>query len=72
MFYSTLAIAATAFTGLVSAQQNTSSTYTIDPNTVDYSTRQDWCLGQRNTCRSLCDMQAFPNNCDPVSTCTCT
>merc|ERR1712072_340406 len=89
MLYSTFLVAATAFTGLVSAQStsNTQTTsgaqnqtgtqtgstgddgegqYTIDPNSVDLSERQNWCRAQFNTCNSVCGGQAFPNECDAV------
>ncbi|KAI6893118.1 hypothetical protein KC318_g12838 [Hortaea werneckii] len=104
MLYSTFLVAATAFTGFVSAQstsntqsssgaqttsgaQNQTGTqtgstgddgegqYTIDPNSVDLSERQNWCRAQFNTCNSVCGGQAFPNECDATTlsyTCVCT
>ncbi|KAI7159071.1 hypothetical protein KC349_g4426 [Hortaea werneckii] len=104
MLYSKLLVAATAFTGFVSAQSSSSTQtsssaqgtsgalnqtgtqtgqtgddgegqYTIDPNSVDLSTRQNWCRAQFNTCNSVCGGQAFPNNCDATTltySCVCT
>ena len=68
MFYSTLLIAASAFTGLVSAQTySTSGNLTIDPNGVDYNTRLSWCRAETNSCPLICGGQASPNTCDAVS-----
>jgi len=68
MFYSTLLLAATALTGLVSAQNySTSGPLTVVPSSVDLTLRQAWCRGQQNSCPLICGGQAYPNNCDPVS-----
>ncbi|KAK3115823.1 hypothetical protein LTR53_004442 [Teratosphaeriaceae sp. CCFEE 6253] len=76
MFYSTLLLAATALTGLVSAQNySTSGPLTIDPNGVSYDLRLAWCRAQQNSCPQICGGQAYPNNCDANTlnyTCTCT
>ncbi|WPH01141.1 Hypothetical protein R9X50_00397600 [Acrodontium crateriforme] len=67
-------LAATAFTGLVSAQ-NATSTYTVDPNSVAATERATWCANQRTNCYSICGGQAYPNTCDDTTlawTCTCT
>lgn len=69
MFYSTLAIAATAFTTFASAQNYSTSggNLTIDPNSVGYATRQSWCRAQTNSCPQICGGQASANDCNPVS-----
>lgn len=68
MFYSTLLLAATALTGLVSAQNySTSGAIAVDPNSVDYDTRLSWCRAQTNSCPQICGGQAYPNTCDAVS-----
>ncbi|KAK4546043.1 hypothetical protein LTR36_002180 [Oleoguttula mirabilis] len=76
MFYSTLLIAATALTGLVSAQNySTSGALTIDPSGVLYDTRLAWCRAETNSCPQICGGQASPNTCDATTlnyTCTCT
>ncbi|KAK5737426.1 hypothetical protein LTR17_006653 [Elasticomyces elasticus] len=76
MFYSTLLIAATAFTGFVSAQNySTSGPLTIDPNGVPYADRLAWCRSQQISCPQLCGGVAQPNTCDSNTlnyTCTCT
>ncbi|KAK5681529.1 hypothetical protein LTS10_006061 [Elasticomyces elasticus] len=76
MFYSTLLIAATAFTGFASAQNySTSGPLSIDPNSVPYATRLSWCRAQQNSCPMLCGGVAQPNTCDSNTlnyTCTCT
>ncbi|PQE25854.1 pci domain-containing protein [Rutstroemia sp. NJR-2017a BBW] len=51
-----------------------SSNYTIDPNSVDASTRSTWCLGEIATCGTLCDGEYDANTCDTTTlnyTCTC-
>ncbi|OCL04968.1 hypothetical protein AOQ84DRAFT_345413 [Glonium stellatum] len=52
MFYSTLLLAATAFTGLVAAQ-NFSQCCTL-PTLPPIATRQTWCRAEQNTCPELC------------------
>lgn len=69
MFYSTIVLAAAAFSGLVAAQSG-NSTVTIDPNSVPAATRQTWCRAQLQTCPQLCPDQrttAGGNTCDSVS-----
>ena len=69
MFYSTVLLAATALTGLVSAQNySTSGPLSITPSSVDYNTRLAWCRAQTNSCPQICGGQASPNTCDPVCT----
>ncbi|TKA51071.1 hypothetical protein B0A49_12282 [Cryomyces minteri] len=73
MFFSTLLFAATAFSGLVAAQNATVNT-SIDPNSVSIQLRQSWCRAQTNSCPQICGGQASPNTCDPNSLqyqCTC-
>jgi len=68
MFYSTLLLAATALTGLVGAQNySTSGNISITPNSVDYNTRLAWCRAQTNSCPQICGGQASPNTCNAVS-----
>jgi len=68
MFYSTLLVAATAFTGFVSAQNySTSGAISITPSSVDYDTRLSWCRAQTNSCPQICGGTASPNTCDAVS-----
>jgi hypothetical protein len=48
---------------------------TIDPNSIPINTRADWCVGQRNTCRTLCSSGTATNECiieDLTFDCTCT
>lgn len=45
---------------LVSAQN---STFSINPNEVELSTRAQWCTAQSNTCGTLCDGNPQDNNC---------
>ncbi|KAM0701310.1 hypothetical protein Q7P35_011671 [Cladosporium inversicolor] len=76
MFYSTVVLAAAAFSGLVAAQSG-NSTVTIDPNSVTAATRQTWCRAQLQTCPQLCEDQrttAGGNTCDSNTlsyNCTC-
>ncbi|KAF7868620.1 hypothetical protein EAF04_005151 [Stromatinia cepivora] len=58
---------------LVAAQS--SSNATIDPNTIDPSTRAQWCTAQINTCGTLCNGAINDNSCDTNTlnfSCTCT
>ena len=68
MIYSTLLIAASAFTSFVSAQNySTSGALSIDANGVAYNTRLAWCRAETNSCPQICGGQASPNTCDAVS-----
>ncbi|TAQ87903.1 hypothetical protein B7494_g3774 [Chlorociboria aeruginascens] len=54
----------------------TSANSTIDPNSVDLSTRSSWCQGEISTCGILCsgDIDGANNICDPNTlnfTCLC-
>ncbi|TKA79773.1 hypothetical protein B0A55_03299 [Friedmanniomyces simplex] len=75
MFYSTLLLATTALTGLVSAQNySTSGPISVTASSVPYDTRLSWCRAQQNSCPQICGGQAYPNNCDSNTlnyTCTC-
>lgn len=53
MLYASLLLAASAFSGLVAAQ-NFSQCCTINPGSVDTDTRQSWCRAEQNTCPELC------------------
>jgi hypothetical protein len=68
MFYSTVVLAAAAFSGLVAAQGN--STVKVDPNSLTPALRQSFCRAQLQTCPQLCeDQRTTPggNTCDTVS-----
>ncbi|KAI9668295.1 MAG: hypothetical protein M1821_001115 [Bathelium mastoideum] len=74
MVYSTVLVLATAFTGLVAAQ-NISSTTLTNPGEVNQTVRQEWCRAQLSNCPFVCGGGASPNSCDPGSLtylCTCT
>lgn len=71
MFYSTLLLAAAAFSGVVTAQSTneTGSGPQLDAGTVPIATRQQWCRTQTQSCPRLCGGQTEGgdgNNCDPV------
>lgn len=68
MFYSTVLLAAAAFTGLASAQNyTTSGPLNITASQIDPNTRASWCLAQTHSCPEICGGQAYPNSCDQVS-----
>jgi len=71
MFYSTVLLAAAAFTGAVTAQSmnETGTGPKIDAGSVTYATRQQWCRIQTQNCPRICDgaTEAGGNVCDPVS-----
>lgn len=57
--------------GLAAAQN---SNFTVDPNTIDTTTRNDWCNGELNTCSILCGGRNKANTCNPSDlkfVCTC-
>ncbi|KAF1355276.1 hypothetical protein BDV97DRAFT_418969 [Delphinella strobiligena] len=84
MFYSTLLLAATAITGLVSAQDtdgtwsfatnySTSGPIAINPDSVELATRESWCRAETSTCPQICGTTSS-NTCNPDTlnyTCTC-
>lgn len=76
MRYSSVVVAAAAFTGYVSAQNySTSGPISVVPSSVDIDTRQAWCRSQLNLCPMICGGSASPNTCDATTlnyTCTCT
>ncbi|KAG9255158.1 uncharacterized protein F5Z01DRAFT_621092 [Emericellopsis atlantica] len=59
-----------AFAAAVVTAQSADQTYdsslnmTIDPNSVDPSTKATWCRAQQDTCDTLCDDDASTNDCD--------
>ena len=57
MFYSTVLLAAAAFTGAVTAQSmnETGTGPKIDAGSVTYATRQQWCRIQTQNCPRICD-----------------
>ena len=66
MLYSTILLA--AVTGLAAAQVQ-SGNYTIDPNSVDATTRANWCRAETNTCPVLCGGNLYKSNtCEQAST----
>ncbi|KAK3677601.1 hypothetical protein LTR78_002451 [Recurvomyces mirabilis] len=75
MFYSTLLLAVTAFTGLVSAQNySTSGALSIDVSQVDTQQRLAWCVSQTTSCPQICSGSTTANTCDSNTlnyTCTC-
>ncbi|KAF1953932.1 hypothetical protein CC80DRAFT_494178 [Byssothecium circinans] len=83
MQYSTLLVAAAAFSGLVGAQNLTLPTgiqpcCTVQPNSVPQSQRETWCKASTNTCPELCGGQgniaSGGNDCSPSTlahTCEC-
>jgi hypothetical protein len=70
MFYSTVLLAAAAFSGAVTAQSmnETGTGPKIDAGSVSYATRQQWCRIQTQNCPRICDgaTEAGGNVCDPV------
>ncbi|KAH8159521.1 hypothetical protein CIB48_g8731 [Xylaria polymorpha] len=58
-----LALSALSALTLVSAQANSNSTFTIDPDLVDPLKRSTWCNGQQDSCNTLCG-SPLVNNCD--------
>jgi hypothetical protein len=68
MLYSAIFFAASAFSGLAAAQVQTGN-YTIDPNSVDSTTRANWCRAETNTCPILCGGNLYKSNtCTQAST----
>ena len=71
MRFSVSALLLAALTAAVSAQNTTvGPCCSIDPNSVDIDTRQDWCRAQTNTCPEVCGgigkLKQGGNLCDPV------
>ncbi|KAG9244625.1 hypothetical protein BJ878DRAFT_505470 [Calycina marina] len=65
-------VAVALFTISIAAQTTANST--IDASTVDLSLRNSWCVGQLNTCGTLCAGDTQYNTCDGSTlnyTCTC-
>jgi len=56
------------------AAQGTTTNSTIDPATVDDTTKSQWCSSEITVCGDLCGGDNTANSCDPStlnSTCTC-
>ncbi|CAD0059167.1 unnamed protein product, partial [Aureobasidium pullulans] len=73
MLYSSIFLAASALSGLAAAQVQTGN-YTIDPNSVEATTRAAWCRSEFNTCNTLCANSYKTNSCDQNAltyVCTC-
>jgi len=65
-------VAVALLSSFVAAQFNN---ITVDPSTVDATTRAQWCEAEFNTCNLLCSKATTANQCDSTTlnfTCTCT
>ncbi|KAH8675530.1 hypothetical protein BX600DRAFT_507762 [Xylariales sp. PMI_506] len=70
MFTHRIAAVALSALTLVSAAGN----FTIDPTSVDITTRASWCISEENTCSEVCGGSAGTNSCDDTEltyVCTC-
>ncbi|KAF4122525.1 hypothetical protein GMORB2_7517 [Geosmithia morbida] len=68
------ALLAIAVVGVKAVDYDSSLNMTIDPNTVDESTRASWCRAQSDSCTILCDKDDIENDCDYTDlsyNCTC-
>ncbi|KAI1366763.1 hypothetical protein F5Y08DRAFT_118382 [Xylaria arbuscula] len=63
MFADRVALIALSTLSLVSAQANSNSTFTIDPDEVTPLEHSNWCTAQTNSCNTLCG-SVLQNNCD--------
>jgi len=63
MFVHSTAIMALSAITLVSAQANSASNWTVDPQSVDPGTISTWCDGQQAACIALC-VSVTRNDCD--------
>ncbi|KAI0016082.1 hypothetical protein F4780DRAFT_761042 [Xylariomycetidae sp. FL0641] len=54
MYAHGVTLAALSALSLVSAQSDSNSTFTIDPEKVDIADRVAWCNAQQNSCTTLC------------------
>ncbi|KAJ3578975.1 hypothetical protein NPX13_g1590 [Xylaria arbuscula] len=63
MFADRVALIALSTLSLVSAQANSNSTFTIDPDEVTPLEHSNWCTAQTNSCNTLCGT-VLQNNCD--------
>jgi hypothetical protein len=73
MLYSAIIVAASAFAGFASAQNNTPiACCSLAASTVSSDDRQTWCRANLNTCVQLCGGQSKlasnGNTCDTVRT----
>ena len=67
MFSSTLLVAVTALSTLVSAQNySTSGPLSIEVDQIPIALRQSWCRAQLISCPEICG-GANPNRCEAVS-----
>jgi hypothetical protein len=78
MLYTSLLAAAAAFSGLVSAQNDTTGLpssigpcCTVDANTIPQAKKESWCQAETNTCPDVCggpsQVAGDGLKCDPVS-----
>jgi hypothetical protein len=66
----TTVLAALSALGAAFAQSN----FTVDPNTIELTTRTEWCNAEFNTCGILCGGNTKANSCSPTDlkfVCTC-
>ncbi|KAI0404893.1 hypothetical protein F4802DRAFT_565827 [Xylaria palmicola] len=64
MFADPVALLALSALTLVSAQANSNSTFTIDPDSVDALMQSNWCRTQQDSCNTLCG-SVIRNDCTP-------
>ncbi|PQE06461.1 pci domain-containing protein [Rutstroemia sp. NJR-2017a WRK4] len=74
MFIKSTLVGLTVVAFAAAQSGGTSSNSTIDPNSVDATTRSNWCISEIATCGTLCDGEYDSNTCDTTTlnyTCTC-
>ncbi|RGP59712.1 pci domain-containing [Fusarium longipes] len=72
--FAILAMAVSAVSAQTVKTYKDSLEMTIDPNSVDLTTRSGWCGAQQNTCDTLCNDDTTKNNCNDDTLnweCTC-
>ncbi|KAM0299229.1 hypothetical protein ACHAPM_007993 [Fusarium culmorum] len=72
--FAILAMAVSAISAQSVKTYKDSLDMTIDPNSVDLTTRSGWCGAQQNTCDTLCSDNTDKNNCNDDTLnweCTC-
>ncbi|CAF3481217.1 hypothetical protein SNK03_001360 [Fusarium graminearum] len=72
--FAILAMAVSAISAQSVKTYKDSLDMTIDPNSVDLTTRSSWCGAQQNTCDTLCSDNTDKNNCNDDTLnweCTC-
>jgi len=79
MLFSTLVVAAAAFSGFATAQNaSVGPCCTVDSNRVPQNLKDEWCTAERNTCPEICggigNVTPSNNSCDQSTlkfTCQC-